>query len=182
VISQLNKALCLAVLLTLPKSKYTNPVVEDLVHLASNPASLRHLARHVVRRQLFVHSGGTSIIPAVFKLHYPPALQQYLLLSDVRRYDISSAPPHHYNCEYHYERIPFSDKERAENTIWCCSEHLSCKCYEIHFGHIDHEVERSCSSGNAFKQEFYSNGEDRRVKGNTAGAQSYGDKRANTDT
>jgi hypothetical protein len=76
-----------------------NSVVNSILHLASNPASLRHLARHVVRRQLFVHTGGTSIIPAVFELHYPPALQQYLLLSDVRRCDISSAPPHHYNCD-----------------------------------------------------------------------------------
>jgi hypothetical protein len=76
-----------------------NTVARALLNLANNPPSLSHLARRVVRQQLSVHTGGASIISTVFQLHYPPLLQQYLLLSDSRRCDIDAMPPHRYSYD-----------------------------------------------------------------------------------
>lgn len=80
-----------------------NSAIETLLYLATNPPSLCHLARRVVRQQLWLHTGGTSIIGAVFQLQCPPLLKQYLLLSDIRSCDIDHLPPHHFrfNCAKH---------------------------------------------------------------------------------
>lgn len=81
----------------LPRNR--NTVAHILLNLADNPPSLSQLARRVVRQQLFVHTGGASIIPTVFQLPLPPLLQQYLLLSDSRRCDIDATPPHRYSYD-----------------------------------------------------------------------------------
>lgn len=65
--------------------KHRNEVVNAMLTLAHTPPSLSHLARRVVRQQLITHTRGASIIPATFKLPLPLMLQQYILLSDVRR-------------------------------------------------------------------------------------------------
>jgi hypothetical protein len=98
---------------------YRNPelrncAIEAFLHLATNPPSLCHLARRVVRQQLWLHTGGASIIAAVFQLHYPLLLKQYLLLSDVRSCDIDHMPPHH--CHFNCTK-PEEDKASALTCI-----------------------------------------------------------------
>jgi hypothetical protein len=111
----------------------TDRAMGDLLYLATNPPSLCHLARRVIRQQLFTCSGGTSIIPAVFSLHYPPVLHQYLLLSDTRSCDIDATPPHHcvapdeFECDFCMGWFrefgdDFSDDD-ADLPVRCCHEH-----------------------------------------------------------
>jgi hypothetical protein len=130
------------VLLHSPKLR--SSVVNSIFHLAINPASLCHLARHVVRRQLFVHTGGTSIISAVFKLHYPPVLQQYLLLSDVRRCDINSAPPYHYNCDIKFRGCATNFKAGKTRCCLARSEHFG--DFDDDYSNIIIESERTYRS------------------------------------
>lgn len=71
------------------------PVERKALLQPSDVITLAGLSRQVIREQLRGHTGHTSIIPAAFRLPLPRAIQQYILLSDLRRCNVDPFPPHH---------------------------------------------------------------------------------------
>lgn len=112
-----------------------NSAIEALFDLEVNPPSLCQLTRRVVRQELCVHKGGSSIVAAVFQLPLPSLLQHYLLLSDTRRCHIDANAPHHCNFD------PICCQSCA---TYCDGHQMALQCVH-NYGH-SHDPEYDCST------------------------------------